>query len=167
MTLIFSDANCRSCTTKKLFGLCDDPPPPHKKAYIDFTDGSKWIAVVENDYEQLIYFTAIDHCVEIRDRFGKMIKRCDGVLSFDKTIIFIELKQRDEKGSKWVKDAEKQLISTILEFEKTEEAQGFRNKKAYISNNQRPWFRESQQRRMEKFLEETGYVLRIENRIKI
>lgn len=167
MTLILSDHNCKSYTTKKRFGICDDPPPPHKKAYIDYDNESKWIADVINDKVQLISFTSIDHCIEIRDRIGKMIKRCDGVLTYDKTIIFVELKERNEKGSKWVKDAEMQLISTITHFEKSGEAQSFKVKKAYISNSKKPWFRESQQRRMDKFFEKTRYVLRIEKEIKI
>ena len=38
-------------------------------------------------------------------------------------------------------------------------------KKAYIANSEKPKFRESQKRRMDEFLTDTGYVLRIENRI--
>ena len=79
----------------------------------------------------------------------------------------MELKERDEKGNKWVKDAEKQLRSTINYFEKSEEAENYKIKKAYIANRDKPKFKESQKERMDQFFLETGYVLRIENRIII
>jgi hypothetical protein len=82
-------------------------------------------------------------------------------------VAFIELKARDEHGNKWIKDAEEQLLVSIALFEKSEEAEAFPLKKAYIVNSDRPRFRESQAARMEKFLNVTTYVLRIEARIEI
>lgn len=165
MSINFSEAKCQYITEKKLFGLCDDPPPPQKQAYLDEDDGAKWIAIVVNDDKQRVTFTAIDNCIEIRSKNGKMAKRCDGVLTFDLTIAFVELKERDEKGNKWVKDAEKQLRSTIGYFEKSVDADNYKIKKAYIANSERPKFKESRKERTDKFFTETGYVLRIENRI--
>lgn len=121
--------------------------------------------MVVNEDKQEVTFTAIDHCIEIKSKNGKMAKRCDGVITFDSTIAFVELKERDEKGNKWVKDAEKQLRSTIGSFEKSEEAEKYKIKKAYIANRDKPKFKESQKERMDQFFLETGYVLRIENRI--
>jgi len=167
MSVRFSEIKCQSITGKKLFGLCDDPPPPPRKAYIDEENGAKWIAVVVNEYNQQVTFTAIDNCVEIRSRNGKMAKRCDGALTYDSTIVFVELKEITKKGNKWIKDAEEQLRSTIRYFEKSEEAEYSRIKKAYIANKERPRFKVSQSARMDQFLLDTGYVLRIENRIII
>jgi len=167
MSVNFSEAKCKYTTEKKLFGLCDDPPPPPKQAYIDEENGEKWIAVVVNDDRQRVTFTAIDNCIEIKSKNGRMAKRCDGVLTVGSTVAFVELKVRDEKGNKWVKDAEKQLRSTISCFEKTEEAEDYKIKKAYIANKERPRFKESQKERMNQFLIETGYVLRVENRINL
>jgi hypothetical protein len=48
-------------TNKKRFGICDDTPPPHKPAYLDETDGKKWIAVVENNHNLNITFVPIDN----------------------------------------------------------------------------------------------------------
>jgi len=166
MSIDFSEAKCRNVSNKKRFGLCDDPPPT-KQAYIDEVNGAKWIAVVTNNSRKEVTFTAIDHCIEIKEADGKMAKRCDGMLTFDSTIAFVELKERDEKGNKWVKDAEKQLHSTIGYFEKSDEAGNFKTKKAYIANKERPKFKESQNVRMDHFFTETGYILRIENRINI
>ncbi len=165
MSINFSVVKCQYTTEKKLFGICDDPPPIYKHAYLDEENGVKWIAVVINADRQHVTFTAIDNCIEIRSINGKMAKRCDGVLTFNSTIVFVELKERDEKGTNWIKDAEEQLRSTISYFEKSEKGTNYKIKKAYISNNEHPKFRESQARRMEQFLTDTGYVLRIENRI--
>ena len=165
MSIDLSEAKCNYITEKKLFGLCDDPPPPSKKAYIDEENGAKWIAVVVNENKQQVKFTAIDNCIEVKNENGTMAKRCDGILTFDSTITFVELKERNEKGSKWVKDAEGQLRFTISYFEKSEDAKNYKIKKAYIANSEKPKFRESQKRRMDEFLTDTGYVLRIENRI--
>ncbi len=167
MTMLFSQTKCQQISQKKRFGICDDVPPPHRPAYIDETDGTKWIAVVTNEDRLKVTFTAIDHCIETKSINGKMAKRCDGALTFDTTIAFVELKEREEKGNNWIKEAEEQLRSTIRFFEKINETENFRVKKAYIANNKRPRFRESQRDRMDQFLKDTGYVLRIENRIVV
>jgi len=85
MSVNFSEAKCKYTTEKKLFGLCDDPPPPPKQAYIDEENGEKWIAVVVNDDRQRVTFTAIDNCIEIKSKNGRMAKRCDGVLTVGST----------------------------------------------------------------------------------
>ncbi|WP_416864335.1 MAG: hypothetical protein ACMVP2_17025 [Imperialibacter sp.] len=163
----FFVATCQTQSSEKLFGLCDDPSPSQNPAYIDEKDGSKWIAVVENESRNNVAFTAIDNCVEIRRPDGTMEKRCDGALTYNKNIIFVELKERSATGNNWVIDAERQLKATIGGFENTEKAQGFEKKKAYIANSLHPKFKESQSMRMERFLSDTGYVLRIVNRISI
>lgn len=171
MSINFFDKKCQFVTERKLFGLCDDSTHTKnatlKQAYLDEENGAKWIAVVNNGYNQRVTFTAIDNCIEIKSKNGKLAKRCDGVLTFDATVAFVELKERVEKKPRWIKDAEMQLRSTIGYFEQSEEAQDYKTKKAYVANNQRPKFRESQIDRMDQFLTDTGYVLRIENRIII
>lgn len=169
MSVNFFESKCISKTNKELFGLCDDPPPPEKPAYIDETDGSKWIAVVVNDYKYTVTFIAIDHCVEIKKADGKKKeKSCDAMLVYNTTSIFVELKQRKSKGKKWIEEGEKQLKKSIKHFEssKLHDTAIYTVKKAYIANRLRPRFRSSQQVRMDKFSHETGgYILRIENRI--
>jgi len=165
MSVEFQIAKCQTQSDKKIFGLCDDPSPAKNPAYIEETDGSRWIAVVENDYRYSTIFTAIDNCIEIKSFDGRMEKRCDGMLTYNSTVIFVELKQRGAKGNTWVEDAVPQLINTIAHFEKTELSEKYNQKKAYISNSEHPKFKASQMRRMEKFYTDTGYVLRIEARI--
>jgi hypothetical protein len=167
MNIDFFQQNCQSTSNKKKFGLCDKEPPAKEPAYIDETNGSDWIAVVLNENINLVTFTAIDNCIGIKRLDGTDSKRCDGVLSFDNTIIFVELKHRKTKGNTWIKEAEEQLRETILNFEKQDMAEDFKIKKAYIANRALPKFRSSQTSRMDKFHEETNYILRIENRINI
>lgn len=165
MSVDFTDKKCQCNSKKKLFGLCDDQYPLSNPAYIDENNGSKWIAVVVNENRFHVIFTAIDKCIEIKKENGKMAKCCDGVLSYGNTIIFVELKERGALGNQWVTDAEKQLKETLAYFERENIAKTFHHKKAYISNSQHPKFKVSQTRRMNQFLEDTGYILRIENRI--
>ena len=165
MSVDFTKKECQCKSNKKLFGLCDDQLHLSNPAYIDEKNGSKWIAVVINEYKFEVVFTAIDNCIDIKKKDGKMAKRCDGVLSYDNTIIFVELKERGALGNQWVTDAENQLKETLTYFEKEKIAKIYYHKKAYISNSRHPKFKVSQTRRMNQFLEDTGYILRIENRI--
>jgi len=166
MAVDFKKPACVSSSNARKFGLCDDQPPlPKGPAYIDERNGEKWVAVVVNDPPINILFTAIDNCIDILKLDGKMDKRCDGMLSFDRTVIFVELKQMDTKEVGWIRDGEQQLRTTIKYFEDEADSENYTIKKAYIANSERPRFRDSQQERMDKFENDTGYVLRIENRI--
>ncbi len=167
MSANFYELKCQTTSSKKTFGLCDDPPPAKNPAYIDELNGSNWIAVVENESQKQITFTAIDNCIAILRSDGKMKQRCDGMLTYNSTVIFVELKDRDAQGNAWVKDAIPQLKSTIEEFKDTEMAGNFNKKLAYISNKQHPKFKSTQQRRMDAFFDETNYVLRIQGRINL
>jgi len=167
MSSIFLNSECATKSDRKRFGLYDDPSPAQNKAYLKENEGETWIAVVHNDLRTEITFTAVDNCIDIYREDGKMEKRCDGFLSFETTIIFVELKQREDINNKWVIEAEEQLKATISNFEKEEEAARFDDKKAYISNSMRPKFKSSQSERMERFSKSTGYILRIENTIKL
>jgi hypothetical protein len=163
MSIDFFQERCQDNSNQKLFGLCDDQH--NERAYLDEKDGSKWIAIVVNEYKYEVTFIAIDHCIKIKKVDGKMVKRCDGLMFFNSTIIFVELKERGYLGNKWVEDGEKQLRSSIVHFEATYASLDYKKKKAYIANKEHPRFKESQTRRMAQFQDDTGYILRIENRI--
>jgi hypothetical protein len=167
MNIDFFNPECQTFSNRGKFGICDDPPPDSNPAYIDEQDGTKWIAVVENDNRYEVTFTAIDNCIEIRRADGKAAKRCDGALTYGSTIIFVELKQRGAIGNAWVTDGELQLRTAIDYFEREDEANNYTLKQAYIANSERPKFKESQMKRMDQFFIDTGYVLRIINRIKL
>jgi hypothetical protein len=157
----------KQVSDQERFGICDTPPPPARKAYIDHENKQNWIAVVDNSCQYAITFIPVDNCIDIKKPDGTMDKRCDGFLYYGVTIIFVELKQRKDKGSNWIKEGEKQLRATIDHFEKTTRAREFSVKRAYIANSKKPHFKSSQAVRMNQFLTDTGYSLRIENEIKI
>ena len=155
-------------SSKSKFGLCDDQPPlPKGPAYLDERNGEKWVAVINNEPRFPVRFVPIDNSIEILRADGKSAKRCDGMMSFNQTVIFVELKEINMKGADWIKKADLQLRSTIKYFEDEAISDTFRIKKAYIANSERPKFRVKQTERMERFEDETGYVLRIENRIML
>lgn len=155
-----------SCSSKKRFGVCD-VPAAEEKAYIAEREGENWIAVVDNYYQSKVNFVPIDHCIELLRPDDKMDNRCDGCLFYEKTTIFVELKDRSIKGTGWIKDAERQLRHTIRHFEDEKVSDTFKVKKAYIANSAKPRFQSGQAVRMENFFAETKYVLRIENTIEI
>ncbi len=167
MSVNFNQAKCQTNSNRKIFGLCDDPPPARKPAHIDEENGANWIAVVENDGRYNVTFTAIDNCIEILRLDGKPKQRCDGMLTYNSSVVFVELKDRDAIGNAWVEDAIPQLKSSIESFENTAMADNFSKKLAYISNKQHPKFKSSQQRRMDAFFDDTNYVLRIQGRINL
>jgi hypothetical protein len=167
MSVNFNEVNCQTNSSRKTFGLCDDPPPANNPAYIDEANGANWIAVVENDSQQPITFTAIDNCIEILRPDGKMKQRCDGMLTYQSTVIFVELKDRNAQGNAWVEDAIPQLKSSIKSFEDTVMADHYNKKLAYISNKQHPKFKSTQQIRMDAFYDDTNYVLRIQGRLTL
>ena len=170
MNINFFDERCQSKINSSKFGLCDEPSPSQKPAYIDTdicNEQEKWIAIVENKTEIEIIFTAIDKCIEIKRVDGKMDSRCDGMLTYPDSIIFVELKERMVENSVWVGKGEKQLRNIISVFKKNHNVDSYKSKKAYIANNKKPNFQSSQINRMEKFKDDTGFRLRIENTIKI
>jgi hypothetical protein len=161
----FFDSKHQYNSNKTRFGLCDDGPPLHEPAYLDETDGTKWIAVVDNYYTCKVLFVALDNSIILRRPDGKPDRCSDGLLSFNSTIIFVELTTARNEG--WKKDKDDQLRITIRHFENTKEADNYEIKKAYIANSSYPKDNKKNMIRMNKFFKDTKYVLRIENRIVI
>lgn len=128
-------------------------------------------AVVDNERRIKISFTGIDHCPEIQltRADGRDDNRCDGMLYYGDTVIFVELKDRNMLSSKkWLDKADKQLLPTIQAFEQTDHADDFSTKRAYIANKSRPFFTTGQLERIARFNRETnGYILYIQNRIEV
>ncbi|GAB6012440.1 hypothetical protein [Viscerimonas tarda] len=166
-TLNFFDSKYRYISTSRHFGLCDDGPPLHKPAYLDenHKNGKKWIAVVENNQQFEVKFIALDNSIILRKPDGKKDRCSDGLLTYSSTIIFVELTTGTNKN--WKNDKDEQLRITIKHFETTKEANLYKTKMAYIANSNSRIFRPSYQIKMDNFLKDTGYDLRIENRIAL
>ncbi|MFM5889931.1 MAG: hypothetical protein ACKPFD_16865 [Dolichospermum sp.] len=167
MSINFFKSTCQSQTNQPKFGLCDDPPPSENPAYININDSRKWIAIVENNQEINVIFTAIDKCIEILRSDGKMDNRCDGMLTYNNNIIFVELKERKYTNSVWIDDGENQLRKIISVFINNHDLAIYKSKKAYIANSRKPNFQSSQSERMGRFKNETGFRLIIQNTIEI
>ena len=101
MSINFFKSTCQSQTNQYKFGLCDDPNEDPAYIDIDIDDCSKWIAIVENNQEIEVIFTAIDNCIEILRSDGTMDNRCDCMLTYNNHLIFVELKEKNYRNN-WV-----------------------------------------------------------------
>lgn len=162
MAVDFNKAACIENTSANVFGICDDAPPSKNPAYLDYANSDEWIAWVENDLSKIVTFTAVDHCIDI---LPANAERCDGMLRYDDTIIFVELKDRTSSG--WLGKARDQLNSTIDIFKNEVGLNGLNRFYAYVSNKQRPRFNAANASIAEEFEDNTGFVLQVKEVIKI
>jgi len=117
------------------FGISDVDGGNNLPAKITATPNPETDFIVNNNSGTDVFFKAVDWCVPIcrtgvydlnddarePEQFssddildGDLIKRCEGFLQFDDTIVFIEIKDRP-RGS-WLKDAREKFEETILSF---------------------------------------------------
>lgn len=150
-------SNCRTNSGKEEFGLCDDQPPLSNPAYIDEDDSTKWIGIVKNSEQKEINFNAIDNCIDIRRVDNTMDSRCDGVLSYEDKLIFTELKERE--GGQWLKKGREQLTATINRFKQEVDITQFSSIKGCVCNSLRPQAHFGQAANIQKFKDDTGYIL--------
>lgn len=156
-------------TRAERFGLCDDVPG--SRAYVDEATPAKWIAVVDNPKTYEVTFTSIDNCIRIDkiriDKPGELPRkasRCDGVLTYESTIIFVELKA---KNRDWLEQGIGQLQTTIAVFFANYSAASYSARKAYLANSDHPRSNSSRISRTQKFQDETGVALFVEAGIKL
>jgi hypothetical protein len=157
--------------SEKIFGIMDSAPNTKEPAYLDFdlANKDKWVAEISNYTKKRLKFTPVDNRLELMRDDGTYQKRCDALLYFnkknDRTIIFIELKERSDYN--WKRDADEQLCETIATFEKTNEARLFKTKRAHIANNLRPKFNKDDKPRIKGFFNRTRYALSISKTVLI
>jgi hypothetical protein len=134
--------NCRTEPIKCLqtiqlntFGISDVEGGDNLPAKITSNPNPETDFIVNNYSGTEVFFKAVDWCVEIcrsstynlndderepaqfssdDNPDGDLIKRCEGFLQFNNTIVFIEIKNRP-RGS-WLKDAREKFEETILSF---------------------------------------------------
>jgi len=119
---------------------------------------SFWIAKINNLNQENVVFYAIDNCVTVLRPDGKDESRCDGVLSYANKLIFVELKSR--KSKKWFKKGREQLTTTINYFRLNHDVTTFKKIEAYVCNNLRPLAHVGQAANIQKFKDETGFILK-------
>lgn len=165
MPIDFFIAKCQiENIREKEFGICDDADQAEKTpAYIDTTQPQKWIAVVRNQTDKAINFTAIDNCVEIRRPDGTMDYRCDAMLTNDENIVFVELKNQ---MTQWIPHAvDEQLQTTIDHFKTNYDITKYKHKRAFACNKRFPRFRASNKEKMNAFYQKNHIRLNLQKEI--
>lgn len=165
MPIIFFDNHCKTSSNIESFGLCDDPPPSENPAYIDENNSSKWIAIVNNPMNKEIDFYAIDNCVNILKANGKTESRCDGMLNYEDKIIFVELKMRGSSG--WLAKARCQLTITFNKFKENNILTNYSSIEAYASNSLKPLANQGNLAQIQKFKDDTGLIMHVQQQINI
>lgn len=161
MPIDFFIAQCQTENIRdKEFGLCDDEDKKEKTpAYVNTTQPDKWVAVVKNQTDKSINFTAIDNCVEIERSDGTMDFRCDAMLTNEDHIVFVELK---EQVADWISHAvDEQLQSTIDHFKTNHDISKYKHKRAFVCNKRHPNFRISYKDKMISFYQKNGIRLNL------
>jgi hypothetical protein len=162
MSIDFEKEACQQQIEANRFGICDDLP--QQPAYLDTTELQKWMALLENELEFKITFTAIDNCIEIRRGNGDMDNRCDGMLTYDDNIIFVELKN---VRSEWITNGLAQLERTIQHFMDNYDMSTIRHKRAFLCNKKHPQFQVIEQTTKQQFFQKYKVRLNIQAIIKI
>lgn len=158
MPIDFFLDNCKCGSDHAGFGLCDDLPAENEEpepAYIDTGRPEMWIAEINNPGRKWVDFYAIDHCVVVLKDGQESESTCDGMLCYENSLFFVELKDRAYSG--WLGKARKQLANTIRLSSK-DRLDPFRRLEAYVCNKQRPIATVNHQIEIERFREETGGI---------
>lgn len=158
----FFKAECQTKTDKELFGIRDDDND--SCSYLVSEENKNWIAKVENSNKKEITFIAIDNCLNIRDKNDNKQSVCDCMLTFENSIIFIELK---EMRKDYIQKAKDQLKNTIRIFQENHDSSIYRKKLAFIANRRHPHFNYSQKESMHDFYNNFKFRLLIQNTIEI
>jgi len=126
---------CLQAIPNNIFGISDLDGGNNIPAKIRVAPDSKIDFIVVNNSNTKVSFKAVDWCVPIfrtgnynlddetrvTEQFSsenigdELIKRCEGFLQFNDTIVFIEIKNR-HGGRGWLKDAREKFEETILSF---------------------------------------------------
>lgn len=157
MAINFFQAQCQSKTTATVFGISDLPP-----ATLSFENPDDWHIWVDNTNAIEVTHTAIDFCLGIPDTEGE---RCESMITYEDVLTFIELKDRD--GGRWAGKARDQLINSIRLFKRDAGIAEYRRLYGHIANKQRPNFKAGGGSFFQKFEDETGFILRVSDEIKI
>lgn len=157
MAINFFEANCQSQTSEAVFGIYDTPP-----ATLSFENSDDWHVWVDNSDEKEITHTAVDQCLNIPHAEGE---RCESMITYDDVLMFIELKDRD--GGRWAGKSRDQLINTINLFKRDGDITPYSRLYGHIANKQRPNFKAGNKTFYQKFEDDTGFILRVSDVIKI
>lgn len=157
MAINFFEAGCQTTTVETVFGIYDTPP-----ATLVFADPDDWHVWVDNAQAIAVTHTAIDDCLGIPWAEGE---RCESMISYSDVLMFVELKDRD--GGRWAGKARDQLINTIALFKRDASIAPYNKHYGHIANKKRPHFKSGGMKFSQEFEDQTGFILRISDVIKI
>lgn len=165
MAIDFFQNQCKTTSNKKQFGLCDDIDKPNNIAYLSENNKENWVGIVSNSDRKKVSFFAIDNCIQLEKSDGKQDKICDGVLKHQNILSFIELKTR--RGGKWHREGREQLTSTIEHFRRNYNTNEYQIMDSYICNKLKPLVNTGHAVQIQKFKDDTGLILKIQQNINI
>lgn len=159
----FFNPACQQTCAETEFGLVD--PGGNLPAKIDLKEPALWGATVDNPQRITVVFTAIDNCGGFISENLQGQKRCDGILTYHKTIYFVELKAQQKN---WRVDAMLQLEDTIRLFRQHYDLQGkYSRRTAFLCNRQHPRFQVIDNVEQERFYQTYGVRLDATGSIRI
>ena len=159
MSIDFTKRACQTITRAQRFGLYDEDDK--SPAMIKLIDEPTWNATVINSNSKTILFTAIDNCIDVFKDNGELDSRCDCMLSYDTTLLLIELKNKrgswQSEGLGQIENIAKKMSAELPGF-----YSGFRKRKAIVANrrNKFPSFHESNTEQRQYF--SSKYKMRIQ-----
>lgn len=154
--------------SEPLFGLCDDTTKEDEPAYvsIDLAAQETWVARVENEPRYEVTFKPVDNCIPIFKGDGNEQSRCDCLLLYEANIIFVELKERKDSGTKWAFRGSEQVKQTIKDFRDSHDTTG-KTLLAYVANRIQPNAQQAHFSIIKNFTKAMKVVLRVEGTIKL
>ncbi len=164
MKLNFFNPKCQEPPrSNEKFGICDDKSK--SVAYTTISQPENWIAIVENTKREILTFTAIDKCV-LNDRDEPGRGRCDGMLTSEKHLYLVELKDRKDKSAK---EGIEQIKSTIqfLKDNHEEVFTTYQHRKAFVCNRKKGWFTVLDDDDQLKFFRKYKFRLDIQTKIVV
>jgi hypothetical protein len=93
-----------------------------------------------------------------------MEKRCDGMLTYQDNIVFVELKNQLKD---WIQDGLEQLETTIKHFTIAHDLEKIRHKRAFLANKKKRHFHVIQHEMKKRFFDTYKVRINIEGTIKI
>ena len=164
MSLDFFKNSCQEIPeNKREFGIRDDIP--NSKAYLDISNPDLWGATVKNHDEFDIVFTAVDKCV-INDNEYEERGRCDGMLTTEKHLFLVELKDKSKTNKTEILKQLTDTVEFLYKFHETE-LKNFKHKKVFGCNKRHSKFQTIDNEQQKKYFAKYKFRIDVQGEIII